>query len=168
MKPSVVLRRHGAQRGQTHHWSAGAWLRSLLPWRGGCVPAQESPHPSLLPDRSRKSRTGDKLAQTLVSHITLGTWGQTRDTPQEMRLREEERTPNNKEESSREKGTKDNKVFIVITLQKKIPSVLCKKCVKAKSVFFLKKSMLHELQCNQYLFCLFSALVKKMIFFFCF
>lgn len=72
----------------------------------------------------------------------------------------------------KEKGTKDNKVFIVITLQKK--NTFCslqKMCEGQFCVFlFLKKRMLHELQCNQYLFffvCFFSALVlKKGIFFF--
>lgn len=55
---------------------------------------------------------------THVSHHT-GYLRTDKDTPQEMRLREEKCTPNNKENSARKKGTKDNKVFHVITLQKK-------------------------------------------------
>lgn len=69
------------------------------------------------------------------------------------------------------KGTKDNLVFIVITLQKK--NTFCslqKMCEGQICVFlFLKKSMLHELQCNQYLFFLcFLHLLQKGFFFFLF
>jgi hypothetical protein len=74
---------------------------------------------------------------THVSHHTeyLGT---DKDTPQDACPREETHTPNNRENSSRKRGTKDNKVFILITLQKKKKYLLlfAKKCVKAKFVFF--------------------------------
>lgn len=55
---------------------------------------------------------------TRVSHHT-GYRGTDKDTPQEICLSEEKCTPNNKEKSSGKNGTRDNKVFIVITLQKK-------------------------------------------------
>lgn len=52
---------------------------------------------------------------TCVSHHT-GYLGTDKDTPQEMRLREEKCTLTT---GKNPQGTKDNRVFIVITLQKK-------------------------------------------------
>lgn len=85
---------------------------------------------------------------TRVSHHT-GYLGMDEDTPKGMCIPKERRiVPQTTGKIPQgEKGTKDNKVIIVITLQeKKIPSVLCKtKMCEGQICIFLKKKkrMLH-------------------------